>query len=252
MKKIFNLLRMLISIYVLVGIMLFVFQRNFIYYPTTKISHTFQVKSFSVDEETVEVIILNKGKNNAIMYFGGNGESVVRNAPDFIKTFPNHTLYLVNYRGYGGSTGNPTEQALYSDAQHIYDEIENQHQKISVIGRSLGTGIATFLASKRKIHKIALVTPYDSIEHIAQDQYKIYPISILLQDKYNSFHRIKEIKSDALIILAEHDMVIPLKYSTRLIKAFPASQVTVETIKGVGHNNLSQKEKYYQLLKQFL
>lgn len=243
---------MLISIYVLFGIFLFIFQRDFMYFPTEKPTHPFQIKQFLIGGESIDVVVLNKGKSKAIMYFGGNGESVVGNAPDFIKIFPNHTVYLVNYRGYGGSTGTPTEQFLYSDARHIYDGIISQHQQVSVIGRSLGTGIATYLASQREVHKIILVSPYDSIEHIAQDRYKIYPISLLLKDKYNSLHRIKDIKSDTLIILAEHDAVIPSKYSSQLIKAFPISQVTVETIKGAGHNNLSQREIYYQLLKRFI
>lgn len=252
MKNLYSILSILISIYVLFGIILFVFQRNFIYYPTTKTSHTFQTQHITIDGETIDVIVLNKEKNNAIIYFGGNGESVVSNAPDFINTFPDHTVYLVNYRGYSGSTGTPAEQSLYSDAQQVYDTVVNNHQQISVIGRSLGTGIATFLASIRTIHKMILITPYDSLEHIAQDQYPIYPISILLKDKYNSARRIKDIKSDTLIILAEHDTVIPLKYSNQLIKAFPPSQVTVEIIKNTGHNNLSVKERYFLLLKQFI
>ena len=246
------LLKMLISIYILAGILLFVFQRDFLYFPTAKTTHPFPIRQFSMSEETIDVIVLNNGKDNAIIYFGGNGESVVGNAPDFTKIFPQHTVYLVNYRGYSGSTGSPTEQSLYSDAQHIYDGIVNQHKKISVIGRSLGTGIATFLAAKREIYKMILVTPYDSIEHIAQDHYPIYPMSLLLKDKYNSSQRIKDIKADTLIILAENDAVIPAKYSIRLINAFPASQVTVEVIKGAGHNNLSQREQYYFLLKQFI
>lgn len=252
MKIIYSLTRMLLSIYILFGILIFVFQRDFMYFPSQKTIHDFPVKHFLIDKEIIDAVILNKGKNNAIMYFGGNGESVIWNASDFIKIFPNHTVYLVNYRGYGGSTGIPTEQSLYSDAQHIYDQIVNQHQEISVFGRSLGTGIATFLASQRQIHKMILVTPYDSVEHIAQDRYPVYPISLLLKDKFNSSHRIKNIKSDTLIITAEYDVEIPSKYSDLLIQAFPSSQVTVKTIKGAGHNNLSQRESYYQLLKQFI
>lgn len=252
MTNLYILLKTFISIYILAGILLFVFQRDFLYFPTEKTTHPFEIKQFSISKETIDVIVLNNGKDNAIIYFGGNGESVVSNAPDFTKIFPQHTVYLVNYRGYSGSTGFPTEQSLYSDAQHIYDGIVNQHKKISVIGRSLGTGIVTFLAAKREIHKMVLVTPYDSIEHIAQDYYPIYPMSLLLKDKYNSSQQIKYIKSETLIILAENDTVIPSKYSTRLIEAFPPSQVTVEVIIGAGHNNLSQREQYYFLLKQFL
>ena len=184
------------------------------YFPTAKAAHTFQLEQFSVDNETIDVVVLNKGKHKAILYFGGNGESVAGSAPHFIKIFPDHTVYLVNYRGYGGSTGNPTEQALYSDALFIYDKISKKHKNISVIGRSLGTGVATFLASKRAITKMILVTPYDSFQNLAQQQYPIYPISFLLKDKYNSSSRVKDINSATLIILAEHDSVIPLNSST--------------------------------------
>lgn len=238
--------------YILFGILLFVFQRDFMYFPTAKAAHAFQTELFSVDQETIEVIVLNKGQPHAIIYFGGNGESVVANAPNFNNIYSNHTVYLVNYRGYGGSTGFPTEENLYSDAQHIYDTITKRHKNISVIGRSLGTGVATFLASTRSIHKMILVTPYDSIQNIAQQQYPIYPISLLLKDKYRSSNRIKDIKSATLIILAEHDTIIPPKSSAQLIKAFPPSQVKVKVIQEADHNTISYQGEYYYLLQRFI
>lgn len=252
MKKLGILVGIFITIYILGGVYLFIYQRDFMYFPTARSAHAFEIKQFSPDEETINVIVLNKGKQDAIIYFGGNGELVVNNAAGFIKTFPRHTIYLVNYRGYSGSSGAPTEQAFYSDAQYIYDGVATRHEKISVIGRSLGTGVATFLASTRAVDKMVLVTPYDSIQNLARDQYPIYPISLLLIDKYNSLGRIKDISSTTLIILAEHDAVIPFKYSAQLIKEFSPSQVTVEIIKGAGHNNLSQRNKYYFLLNEFL
>jgi len=72
---------------------------------------------------------------------------------------------------------------------------------------------------------MVLITPYDSILHLAQDKYPIYPISLMLKDKYNSVNRIKNIKSATLIILAEYDEIIPKKYSKKLIEAFPSSQL---------------------------
>lgn len=246
------LLGTFLSIYFFVGLLLFLFQRDFMYFPTAKTVHEFNTMQFSIGEETLNVLVLNKGKHNAILYFGGNGESVAGNAHNFTKIFPNHTVYLVNYRGYGGSTGIPTEESLYSDAQHIYDAVSTQYQQMSVIGRSLGSGVATFLASTRAINKMVLITPYNSIQNIAQDQYPIFPISLLLKDKYDSASRIKNISSTTLIILAEYDSVIPAKYSNLLINKFPPSQVTIEIIEGTGHNNLSRKDKYHYLLQQFM
>jgi len=222
------------------------------YFPTAKVSHEFEIEKFSIGEENIDVVVLNKGKQNAIIYFGGNGELVANNAQNFISTFQKYTVYLVNYRGYGGSSGIPTEQAIYSDAKYIYDKIRIKHKKISVIGRSLGTGVATFLASTREVNKMVLITPYDSILNMAQDKYPMYPISLLLKDKFNSSSRIKDIKSMTLIILAKHDSVIPLKYSSELINEFPPSQVTVKVIKDTGHNSISQKKEYYYILRDFL
>lgn len=242
----------IIFLYILGGTLLFAFQRSFIYHPTGNIEHSFITETFSINSASINVLVLNEGKSNAIIYFGGNGESVVYNAPHFIDSFPDHTIYLVNYRGYGGSSGKPSEKTIYSDAQKIYDIVGKRHRQVSTIGRSLGTGVATYLASIRDIDKLILITPYDSIENMAKDIYPIYPVSLILLDKYDSISRINKIKSKTLIILAENDVVIPRRYSNRLINAFPPNQVLVKVIHNAGHNNLSRRNEYYYLLHDFM
>lgn len=247
-----NCLVALVLLYILIGACLFIFQRDFVYFPTEEIQHDYQTERLLVNEETINVIVVNGGMSNAILYFGGQGETIADRASDFEKTFDNHTIYLVNYRGYGGSTGDPTEKNLYADAGAVYDLVSKRHSSLSVIGRSLGTGIATYLASIKAVNKLVLVTPYDSIEHIAQDSYPIYPMSILLKDKYNSFDRVSQIHAPTLIILAETDLTIPVNYSNRLINKFPASKVDVFTVKGTGHSNIVTATTYLSLLGQFM
>lgn len=247
-----SLVTVALSAYLLMGILLFVFQRDFLYFPTAKSSHRLTIESFLNQGQRIEVVVLNAGNDSAILYFGGNAEAVNDNAPSLAKALPKHTLYLVNYRGYGGSSGSPTEQALYSDAQFIYDAVENRHATVSVIGRSLGSGVATLLASTRAVSKLVLITPYDSIQRIAQDRFPLYPITLLLKDRYNSVDRIQAIESKTLVILAEHDEVIPVKSSARLIDAFPEQQVSVKIIAGAGHNSLSNGDEYYALLQRFI
>lgn len=247
-----NIVVVALSAYLLIGIMLFVFQRNFLYFPSANSSHGLTIEAFSNQGQRIEVVVLNAGNERAILYFGGNAEAVIGSAPDLAKALPEQTLYLVNYRGYGGSSGSPTEQALYSDAQFIYDAVANRHASISVIGRSLGTGVGTLLASTRAVSKLVLITPYDSIQRIAQDRFPLYPMSLLLKDKFNSLDRVLAVESKTLVILAEHDEVIPAKYSVRLIDAFPEQQVSVEIIAGTGHNSLSSGAGYYALLQDFI
>jgi len=252
MNIVMRIIKMLIFIYIGFGLVLFFMQRDYMYFPSPKTSHSYPVEKFSNNGELIEVIVLNKGSKDSIIYFGGNGETVVANASSFKDTFADHTVYLVNYRGYGGSSGEPNEKALYSDAHYIYDSIKDRHEHISVIGRSLGTGVAIYLASTRIIKKMILITPYDSFQNVAQKKYPIYPMSLMLMDKYNSTSRIKDINSDTLIILADHDQIIPRDSSNKLIKLFPVSQVTLEVIKETSHNTVSHNERYYSILEEFI
>jgi len=251
-KKIRELMTYLLIIYVIVGLFLFIFQRKLIYFPTAKISHGYEKLQLENKNETIEVIVLNPNKDEAMIYCGGNAEAVVHNAEDFLSAFPSKTLYLLNYRGYGGSSGNPTEKGIFSDVLFLYDKIYKKHKKIHAMGRSLGTGIVTYLASKRNIEKIILVSPYDSIRSIAQKRFPIYPIFLLLKDKYDSIRKIKYIKARAMILIAENDEVIPKTNSLRLINEFPSGQISVKTILEVGHNDISYKKEYYEYLKNFI
>ncbi len=239
-------------IYLLLSLGLFIFQRDLLYHPSVKIDHPYQEQTFYNDKESIKVIVLNPDQQNSIILFGGNAQIIANRAPSYIENFPNHTVYLVNYRGYGGSTGMPEEQGLYSDALHIYDKIKARHNTVSVIGRSLGTGVASYVASKRDITKLVLITPYDSIENIAKFRYPIFPISFILEDKFDSVARVNTIKANTLVILAENDQIIPLKNSQKLINLFPASQIIVETINNTNHITLSDTIKFYTILKQFL
>lgn len=257
MKVIIRMALFLLSVYLAAGACLYAAQRSFIYFPTEVIEHPYVVERFSHEGESLEVIVLNEGNEKAILYFGGNAEPVALGAADISVQFPDHTAYLMNYRGYAGSTGMPSEQGLYGDALHLYDEIKKRHKHVVVSGRSLGTGIATLVASSREVSQLVLITPYDSIRSLAQGRFPLYPMSLLLKDQYDSLSRAENIESDILVLLAETDRVIPKKYSDRLINALseqPSRQgvLAVKTIANSGHNDLSNHKDYYGAIRDFL
>lgn len=165
--------------------------------------------------------------------------------------FPNHTIYTVNYRGYGGSTGSPSQDGLFKDALSIYDHIVKKHQSISAIGRSLGSGIAIHLATQRDIHKLALITPYDSIASVAQATYPVYPISLLLKDHYDSLSMAGKLSSQILMLIAEHDRVIPPAHAYKLAAAIPQPLLTRMIIPMTDHNNIAGPEEYSRYLSRF-
>lgn len=99
---------------------------------------------------------------------------------------------------------------------------------------------------------LVLVTPYDSIQSVAQSRFPIYPISVLLKDKYDSVSRAPYISAEVLIIAAEMDKIIPLKHSKKLHDAFNKKKVSMAVIEDANHNNLSSKRQYYQMIKSFI
>ena len=241
-----------LTIYILVGIYLFCRQRSMIYFPTQPESHSYTEETIHNDGETIKLIILNPGKADAIVYFGGNAEAVVYNAYDFLQDFPEHTVYLFNYRGYGGSSGKPSEKGIFSDSLALYDTIKDRHKSISAIGRSIGSGVAAYLASQRTIKRLALVTAYDSILSVAQRKFPIFPLRFLLLDHYNTISRVKEIKAPVLILRAGNDRIIKARHTEKLAEAFPKEQVRSVVIKGAGHNTISDFPEYHKELKEFL
>lgn len=251
-RALLGIIFLVLLVYISAAMLLYIFQRDFLYFPTQEYQHPFERISVSNQGETLEVIVLNKGNTKALIYFGGNGEAVVANAQEFSSKLSDVTTYLINYRGYGGSSGKPTESGIYSDALAIYDKIRARHTHISVAGRSLGSGVATYLSANRPVESVALITPYDSVLNVAKTQFKIFPVKLILKDHYGSLSRVKDIKSKVLVIAAEHDQVIPMNHTQRLINEFGNDQVVLKTIKNVGHNSLSNSADYYKALSDFI
>lgn len=238
-------------VYIVVGVFLYIKQRDFIYFPAGSIVTDYKQKIFNINNQTIKATIINHKKSNAIIYFGGNAEIVDYNADKFSKIFEEYSVYMVKYRGYSGSSGKITEDALYKDALAIYDEIKSEHKTISIIGRSLGSGVATWVASKRNINKLVLVTPFDSVESVAQKRFVLYPISIILNDKHNSIGRVNAIKASTLMLIAQNDEIIKYQHSKALADSFPLSQIKIKIIKDATHNNIIDFDIYNISLKNF-
>ena len=239
-------------LYFTAALSLYLMQRKFIYYPTPVAAHPLsEIVIEAIDGTRLNVVVGNAGKNEAVIYFGGNAESNAHSAPDLVAQLSDKTIYSVNYRGYGGSDGTPTESNLFKDAEVIFDTIAATHSNVSVIGRSLGSGVASWLTSQRPVKQMVLITPFDSILNIAKKSYPVFPVGWLLKDKYQSIEYAPDIKIPVLVILAGRDRVIPSESSHRLIEAF-SHPVKVSVLENSGHNDLQMDDRFYSLIKHFL
>jgi pimeloyl-ACP methyl ester carboxylesterase len=231
-------------------VVLFVNQRSMLYFPQprTDVPGT-TVMKLDRDDAIVNVTRLQRNTAAALIYFGGNGEDVSLSAPELAEAYPNRSLFLVHYRGYGGSTGTPSETALVADALALYDVVAAEYKDIVLVGRSLGSGVAVQLASQRPVSRLVLITPYNSIQQLAAQQFPYVPVRWLLQDKFESWKYTERITAPTLLIAAADDEIIPRASAEALFQSFRADVATLRIIGNVGHNNISDSPDYIELLK---
>jgi pimeloyl-ACP methyl ester carboxylesterase len=236
-------------IYAALCVALFLGQRSLIYYPQSKSVSDDDTLTLNVDDERILIDTRRRPGTDAVIYFGGNAEDVSRSLPTLADAFPERSVYALNYRGYGGSTGKPSETALTADALVLFDRVHADHPHIIVIGRSLGSGVAIHIASERPVERLVLVTPYDSILNIAASQFPYLPIRWLLLDKFESWRYASKVIAPTQLIAAQNDEVIPRASTESLYRYFAQSLATLTVIRGVGHNSISDSPEYIPTLR---
>ncbi|EJM57656.1 alpha/beta hydrolase [Pseudomonas sp. GM48] len=237
------------ALYLALCVALFVFQRALIYYPQPRaVGTSGTLLTLPVADAQVLVSVRPHEGPNALIYFGGNAEDVSRNLPEFSQAFPDYALYLLHYRGYGGSSGSPSEEAIARDAITLFDTVYASHPHVAVVGRSLGSGVAVRLATQRPVARLVLITPYNSLEGLAARQFRWFPVRWLLKDKYQSWQYASRITVPTVLIAAEHDEVIPHSSTERLFSHFAKGVASMQVIPGTGHNSISESPEYLKVL----
>ena len=187
-----------------------------------------------------------------LLYFGGNAEEVSWLASTADR-YAGWSLLLFNYRGYGRSEGKPGETELFADAPQIHDYAAKRAQggRVAVMGRSLGSGVAVYLAAQRPVAGVILVSPYDSIESVAQGVYPFLPISLMLKHRFDSLSRAPGIRAPLLCLVASGDRVIPRPHSERLYAAWGGPRQWRE-IRPADHDSLAGEPEYWRAIAAFL
>jgi uncharacterized protein len=187
-----------------------------------------------------------------IIYLGGNGEEVSWMLGE-VGRLAGHGLLAVNYRGYGASGGAPLEQSLYDDAVVLYDWLAARPDvdptRIAVWGRSLGTGVATWLAAKRPVSAVILTSPYDSIEALARLHFA--PMAFLLGQRFDSISRAPQVGAPLLAIVAGRDTIVPPGHSERLVAAW-GGPTRVLRLPAATHNDVQAFAEHWREVERFL
>lgn len=254
----------LISLYLMVGSLLYLFQEKMLFLPTVleqdykyQFSYPFEELFLNTDKNAVINAIHFKLENpkGVIMFFHGNAGDLSRwgtLAEYFVEK--QYDVLVMDYRTYGKSKGKLSEKALYHDAQYCYDYLKDKYKEedIHVYGRSLGTSLATYIASKNKPAQLILETPYYSILDVAKDRFPMFPVKQLLKYKMPSYQFVKETDCPILMLHGTNDRVVPYESAKKLFEASPKKQTTFVTIEGGNHGDLSTFDIYHKYMKNVL
>ena len=260
-----NLLLLLFVLYFGTLAFLYFKQDSFIFFPTgISKSKEFLLQQFSHYEVNINHDGLNlhgwfinremSSEHPLIIYYGGNAEDVSNNLFDLEK-YEKESLLFMNYRGYGKSTGNPSQANIFSDALFIFDHFSDTYSipstNIILMGRSLGTAVATYVAKLRNIKAVILISPFDSLVNIAKEHYPVFPVKLLLKHPFESVQIAQEITSPMITIIAGQDRIISNERSVALVEHWGGESNYV-IIKDADHNTISIYPQYWDILRIFL
>lgn len=191
----------------------------------------------------------------AILYFHGNAGDLSRwghvVSPLVEKGFD---VIVMDYRTYGKSKGKLSEEVLFSDGQLFYEYAKEYYAEaqIYLYGRSLGTGIATRLASLNKPRKLLLESPYYSLIDVAEGRFPYLPVKRLLKYRMESYKYMMRVQCPVIIFHGTSDEVVPFESGERLFNSIEHLPKKLVAISGGAHNNLDQFEEYQQGIAEAL
>ncbi|MEE4243255.1 MAG: alpha/beta family hydrolase [Desulfopila sp.] len=254
-----QLLYLALIFYGAVFLVVFVAQKRFIFYPT-RTRHILQESSavsrlsLTSDGQTLQGWLLRPALANkkVIIYFGGNSEDIF-NAADQFENFSDTAVALVNYRGYGTSSGTPGEKEFFRDALAVYDHIAVLYapEKLFLMGRSLGASVACHVAASRRATGLILVSPFDTMESQIQRKFPLLPVGLLLRHKFNSLDSVPKISIPVLILYGGNDNVVPPTQTENLIRLMTGPKQLVY-IAEAEHNTIEHFAEYELMILQFI
>ncbi|TVR73937.1 MAG: hypothetical protein EA408_03645 [Marinilabiliales bacterium] len=194
------------------------------------------------------------GPSPLLIYFGGNAEEVSWMIEE-AGGLKGWSVLLMNYRGYGKSTGRPGETALLGDALLLYDVFSNRddidRNNIAVMGRSLGTAMAVHLSARRDVSKTVLVSPFGSMANIARENFPFIPVRILMRQKFHVLPFAQEAYNPMLTLVASNDNIVPARHSKMLYEAWQGAK-SYHVIRNTNHNTISANPAFWEYVTAFL
>ncbi len=231
--------------------MLYVTQRSMMYFPETLHTSPAQAGLPSAQEVTLTASdgvksiawhVPPRGDRPIILYFHGNGGALRYRVDRFSRLLADGIgLVALEYRGYGGSTGIPTEAGLIADGEAAYAFAAARYPVKDLVlwGESLGSGVAVPLAAEKPVGRVILEAPFTSAAAVASERYWYLPVRLLMKDQFRSDEQIGKVTAPVLILHGARDGIVPYAMGERLFEATKAPKHIVRFLDG-DHEDLDQ------------
>ena len=262
-KILLGTLKLLVLAYVVICILLYFFQEKLIFFPN-KLDKAYR---FSFTQPFEEITVRTKDNNllNGLLFTSVRSKGVVfylhGNAGaldawgEVAKRYTDlsYDVFLLDYRGYGKSEGTiSSQQQFYDDVQAGYDEVKKRYSEdsIVVLGYSIGTGPAAYVASVNQPKLLILQASYFSLSDMMKHTYPIIP-TFLLKYKFNTYKYLEACKMPVVIFHGDADEIIYYGSSLKLQEKMKPGDSLI-TLTGQGHNGITGNPQYVNALEQIL
>ncbi|MBS3136595.1 alpha/beta hydrolase [Candidatus Woesearchaeota archaeon] len=239
---IINIFILFLFLYVLFGLYLFYNQKSMIYFPD---SQDFDSCSgfadyLKINQNGTRVYYKQGLADKAIIFYHGNaGSACDRSYLRQIFEQSNASLLFVEFAGYSNDNKKPSQKLIFEDVRNVARFVnENSFKEVLVYGESIGSGAASYHASIGKVDSLILVSPFSSLDDVAQIAYAIYPAKIILREKYDNIKWLKGFEGGILILHGDNDSVIPNRFSRKLFEKMPSAKKEYVLVEGFGHNDI--------------
>jgi uncharacterized protein len=223
-----------LTAYVLLIGALYLFQRHLLYFPTGGRPVLGPLAALGVEEVKLPTpdglsllswYLPPREGQPMIAYFHGNGGHIGYRS-ERLRRFAQYGYgaLMVEYRGYGGNPGSPSEAAFHADAVAALDFLSGRGiatNRLVLYGESLGSGVAVPLAAQNDIAALILEAPFTSVAEVAQYHYSFIPTAALVRDRFDSLSRIGKVRAPILVLHGERDRVVPIRFGRALFDAAP-------------------------------
>lgn len=254
---------LIIILYGVTLVLLYVVQTKLIFYPGS-LSKDLKFRLGENDEEIyletadgekINALFYSNRGPDVVLYFHGNagdlsGWQFV--AEDFTALGLN--VLLIDYRGYGKSSGSLSEKGMYLDAEAAWQFLLDKGfapENIIIFGRSIGSGVAVELSSKHKCKGLVLESPFSSLGRLANEKLPFFFPSLYLKFRFDNIGKISKVQSPAILLHGTHDTLIPPAHSQRLFENLPGRKKLIIVNNGA-HNDLNAFREYEEFLKEVL